>query len=257
MRRAQTMLSAILVIASVAAAGNGAKPKAAGRPAGPLDPASVWKLVEMLNRRQQLAGNLPKTYEQMRRDIKTDKSDPAPPRRDMQALGEQIRRSGIGKDVKLSVGKGGLRLTGPADQLGHAGKQIITKDVSFVDQAYLNEVMAAYRRAKAGPAARSKRGPTSQPVAKAAKAPAEKPASGKPTASRRKAAAIRTRSKSTSPADYQLSCVLVGHAGSQAILNGRRVRVGDRVDGAEVLAIQPRRVRLKVLATGKTLSVGL
>jgi len=94
MRRPQTMLCAILVFASVALAGNDAKPKAAGQPASPLNRASMRKLVEMLNRRQQIADNLPKTYKQMRRDIETDKSNPAPPRRDMQALAEQIRRSG-------------------------------------------------------------------------------------------------------------------------------------------------------------------
>jgi len=257
MCRVHTMLSVILVVASVAPAGDAAKPKAAGQPAGPLNAASVRKLVEMLNRRQGLAGNLPKTYEQMRRDIEADKSDPASPRRDMQALGEQIRRSGIGHGVTLSLGKGGLRLTGPADQLGGGGKQVITKDVPLADQAYLNEVMAAYRRAKAGPAARSKKGPAVQHAAKAAKVSVGRPSSSKPTPSRRKAPANRTGSKSPSPADYQLSCVLVDRAGSQAILNGRRVRVGGRVDGAEVIAIQPRCVRLKILATGKTLSVGL
>ncbi len=257
MCRVQTMLSVVLVIASVASAGDGAKPKATSPSAGPLDSASVRKLVEMLSRRQQLAGSLPKTYEQMRRGIAADKSNPAPPRRDMQTLGEQIRRTGIGKGVKLSLGKGGLRLTGPADQLGGKGKQTIAKDVSFVDQAYLNDVMAAYRRAKAGPAGRSNRASTGQPVAQSTKPPAEKSASGKPTASSRKAPANRIRSESPSPAAYHLSCVLVDGAGSKAILNGRRVRVGDRVDGAEVLAIQPRRVRLKILATGKTLSVGL
>ena len=95
MRPVHTMLSVILVVASAAPAGDAAKPKAAG----PLNASSMRKLVEMLTRRQRLAGNLPKTYEQMRRDIETDKSDPAPPRRDMQALGEQIRRSGIGQGV--------------------------------------------------------------------------------------------------------------------------------------------------------------
>ncbi|HEX7061733.1 MAG TPA: hypothetical protein VF200_07160 [Woeseiaceae bacterium] len=55
------------------------------------------------------------------------------------------------------------------------------------------------------------------------------------------------------PVRYHLSSVLISSQRRVAVINGRVCRVGDRVAGAEVLAIEHERVRLRV--GGKEITV--
>jgi MSHA biogenesis protein MshK len=52
-------------------------------------------------------------------------------------------------------------------------------------------------------------------------------------------------SPATAAERFELRAVLIGGARRVAVINGRAVQVGDSVDGAEVLAIDAGRVRIR------------
>ncbi len=58
-------------------------------------------------------------------------------------------------------------------------------------------------------------------------------------------AAIPQKSAANDAPSFRLQYVAVGPSGASAIINGARVRVGDRVSGARVLSIQSGRVALQ------------
>ena len=62
--------------------------------------------------------------------------------------------------------------------------------------------------------------------------------------SAREAASWRGAGQSESP-DWRLESVLISDQRRVAVINGQSVSVGDRVDGAEVVTIEPGRVRLR------------
>ena len=53
----------------------------------------------------------------------------------------------------------------------------------------------------------------------------------------------------------ELRAVLIGSLRRVAVINGRAVGVGDRVDGAEVLAIEPGQVRIRAADGERELSL--
>ncbi len=60
----------------------------------------------------------------------------------------------------------------------------------------------------------------------------------------------------TCPAGYKLTCVFASPNGSQAIVNGQLVRIGDTVKGAKVLAITTQSVEMELNAERFMLGIG-
>ncbi|MGM0593666.1 MAG: hypothetical protein ACQETD_03930 [Pseudomonadota bacterium] len=61
--------------------------------------------------------------------------------------------------------------------------------------------------------------------------------------------------KAKAPQHYHLSSILIAAERRSAIINGRRVAVGEVVDGARVLGIQGKQVTLSIAGRHKTLSL--
>jgi len=65
--------------------------------------------------------------------------------------------------------------------------------------------------------------------------------------------ASTVRSSTSTGSGYTLSSTFIARDRKSAIINGRQVSVGDRIDGARVLEIMPTQVQLQ--AQGRTVTV--